>query len=470
MRKGKPITNPRDLMLPYQRRWVEDEARFKLAMWARQTGKGFSGAEEIVVDSLKNAKNMWVVGSAGERQALEFMEKVKQWTEAYDFVISGYREERDNPQALIKTAEIRWPNGSRILAIPANPATMRGYSANLLLDEFAFHEKPDDIWRAIYPSISNPLKQTFKLRIMTTPNGRANKFYDLWTKNPTYSKHKVTIHDAIAQGLPINVEELRAGLDDAEGWAQEYECEFIDTAAVLLPYELIATCESPESAETVGLEFYEAAARGKRELYAGLDFGRKRDLTVWWCAEKVGDVLWTREVLVLDKTPTPEQVEILRTRLAGVRRAALDYTGSGTGLGDYLVKEFGEYNPDQHRLGRVELCNFTAQLKADIFPKLRMKFEDRRVRIPVSRAIREDLHAVQRVTTPSGTVTYKAPHREDGHSDRCTGLALMIRAAATGGGRFAYSPVAPKGEDAGWGHEPEGLGERIGRSGKGILC
>jgi hypothetical protein len=28
-------------------------------------------------------------------------------------------------------------------------------SANLLLDEFAFHENPDAIWRSIYPSISN---------------------------------------------------------------------------------------------------------------------------------------------------------------------------------------------------------------------------------------------------------------------------------------------------------------------------
>jgi len=34
-----------------------------------------------------------------------------------------------------------------------------------LLDEFAFHEKPGEIWNAVYPIITNPLKGELKLRI-----------------------------------------------------------------------------------------------------------------------------------------------------------------------------------------------------------------------------------------------------------------------------------------------------------------
>jgi phage FluMu gp28-like protein len=185
LEKSALITQPRDVLLEYQLRWADDPSRFKIGLMARQTGKSFGGACEIVEDSLRSANNFWVVLSAGERQSLEFMEKVKQWSEAYSLAVTDYDETRDNPQALIKAAELRWSNGSRVLALPANPATARGYSANLFLDEFAFHEKPDEIWRAIYPSISNPLKRQFKLRIVSTANGKANKFYDLWSTIPT---------------------------------------------------------------------------------------------------------------------------------------------------------------------------------------------------------------------------------------------------------------------------------------------
>ena len=71
---------------------------------------------------------------------------------------------------------------------------------------------------------------------------------------------------------------------------------------------------------------------------------------------------------------------------------------------------------------------FTNTLKVELFSKLRMAFEKRSVRIPISRAVREDLHRVNRVTTPTGGITYRAPHSADGHSDRCTALALALRA------------------------------------------
>ena len=76
-----------DLLLPYGRRWVGDEARFKIGMWARQTGKSWHSALEAVRDCLAH-KTTWVCLSAGERQALEFMRKVKEWAEAMKFAIA----------------------------------------------------------------------------------------------------------------------------------------------------------------------------------------------------------------------------------------------------------------------------------------------------------------------------------------------------------------------------------------------
>ena len=439
------MKSPLDILMPYQRRWVDDRARFKVWLAARQIGKSMGMAAEAVRDCAATARDMWVVLSAGERQALEFMEKARRWAEAFKLATADYVEDRTASEALMRSAEIRWANGSRMIALPANPNTARGYSANLILDEFAFHEDPDRIWRGIYPSISNPLKGTFKLRIASTPNGKANKFFDLWDKDNGYSKHKTTIHDARAAGLPINIDELKAGLDDPEGWAQEFECEFLDGSNVLLPYELIALGESIEATEAGDPQL--VAAPGARVLFCGIDFGRQNDPTVCWTLEQVGDILWTREVLVLRGVDTPDQQAILRSRIAAARRTAFDYTGPGIGLGDHLVREFGEWDPADHHFGRVELCTFTTAFKREIFPHLRRRFEaPTRIRVPVSRAVREDLHAMQQVIT-AGQYNYWAPRSKEGHSDRCTALALAVR-AASGPTHVDIERIAPTGARA----------------------
>jgi phage FluMu gp28-like protein len=253
-----------------------------------------------------------------------------------------------------------------------------------------------------------------------------------------YSGHLVTVHDAVRDGLPLNIEQLRAGLDDAEIWAQEYECVPADVSAVLLPYELLATCESTEATTSIGEDYFTS---GNKPYVIGIDFGRSRDLTVAWTDELLGDVSHCREVVEMRDMPTPDQMDILRPRIRRARRVCLDYTGGGIGLGDLMVKEFGQYDPGKHLFGKIELCKFTNALKVEVFSKLRMAFEQRRVRIPVNRVVREDLHSMQRMVTTSGLITYRAPHTEDGHADRCTAKALAQRAAGCSSGPVAYELV-----------------------------
>lgn len=407
---------------------------------SRQVGKDFTSGEEGVRDSLQHElrgdKTTWMIAAPSERQSLESLEKWKEWSEAYKLAIADVIEEREGGQseALLKSATIQFSNGSRVLAVPGRPDTVRGFSANILMTEFAFFEDPDKTWRAILPSVTNPLRGgAKKVRLISTPNGQGNKFHDLWSKNygakdPKWSCHFVDIHTAVAQGLPVDIEELREALDDPEGWAQEFECRFLDSAAVLLPYEVIALCEAPEATETMPAEYWNSASPFPVDL--GIDFGRKRDLTCCWAAEQVADLQITKEVLCLHKMPTPDQVDVLRPRIRKARRVCLDYTGPGIGMGDYLVKEFGEWNPEQHQFGKVELVTMSNLIKVEIFSKVRMAFERRNHRIPVSRVIREDLHSVYRISTPSGGVTYRAPHSDDGHADRLTALALVTRAAS----------------------------------------
>lgn len=411
-----------EILMPYQKKWVEDKARFKIGLWSRQTGKSFATACESVLDcnaQPKGNSDLWVVLSAGERQALEWMEKAKKWTEAVKATVDSYEEIRDSANALMSRAEIRFANGARIVAIPANPDTARGYSANLVLDEFAIHEKPFDIWAAIYPSITNPLSGEKKLRIVSTPKGRGNKFADLWEHNEKYSKHKVTIEDAVRMGLPINLEELKAGVDDPDIWAQEYMCEFIDNTSVLLPYEMIGKCESESIKDD-----------GSSPLYVGMDIGRQKDLSVIVTAVKLGDVLAVIDVTELKRMPFNDQLDVLLSKCLAnrVRRVCIDSTGIGAMLAEEAMRKGG---------AKFEGVQFNVASKGEMYALMRRKFEERSIRIPVSRDLREDLHAVQRVVSTGGNVTYSAPRNADGHSDRASALALCVKAAASNSDAWA---------------------------------
>lgn len=95
----------------------------------------------------------------------------------------------------------------------------------------------------------------------------------------------------------------------------------------------------------------------------------------------------------------------------------------------------------------VEACTFTSALKSQIAGQLRVRMEDRRVRIPVDEKIRNDLHSVRRSYTTSGNVRLESPREGGSHADRFWAAALACCAAedtsgpieaVTGGGvRFA---------------------------------
>ena len=472
----------RDMLLGYQRRWSDDKSRFKIGMMARQTGKDHSSGDEGVGDcfahEMAGTKIDWLITAPSERQSLESFGKWRQWVEVYKLDIADMFETKiEGIGPDLKSSTMVFPNGSRVIAVPGRPDTVRGFSANVLATEFAFFEDPDATWRALYPSISNPMRGgEKKVRLISTPNGRGNKFEEIWTRNyqrtdaevarqsdsvippairekieaaieaapkragarlgikeaqMRWSCHRVDIYDAVREGLPVNIAELYIGMGDAEGWAQEFELAFLDAASVLLGYDVIALCEAAEATAAIPMEYWQTPSAFPVDL--GIDFGRKKDLTVCWAAESVGDLRVTKEVFTMQNTSTPNQVDALAPRIKKARRVAIDYTGPGVGMGDYLVKEFGEWNPKENKFGKVELVTMTGAKKVELFGGLVMKMQKGEFKVPRDRVIREDLHSMYRVVTPMGAVSYRAPHSADGHADRCNALALCRYASDFGG-------------------------------------
>ena len=448
--------DPRSLLLEYQDSYLRDGARYKAWLASRQVGKDFSSEGEAVVDCYSR-KTDWMVAAPSERQALDSLDQAKVWAEAFDLKINNYEEKREGAtsETLLKSAEVTFSNGSRIRAVPGRPDTVRGRSSNLLLTEFDFFENPMATWRAVLPSITNPLRGGEKrVRLVSTPNGIGGAMHKILEKPPGksgagWSKHVTNIYQAVLMGLPVNVAELKEMFDDPDGWLQEFCCRFLDSTNVLLPYDIIALAESFEATESwSGFD----GGHQNGGVFIGVDFGRTNDppltrpaarrLTVAWTLQRVGDILWTREVLVLDKVSSPDQQTILKDRIRAAARVCFDYTGPGIGLGDYLAREHGEWSPEKHKFGKMDLCTFTAGFKRLIFPRLRRCFESPvKLRVPVSTAIREDLHMMKQVIS-NGEYSYWSDRTKLGHSDRCTALALAVRAAGDGaaawrGGVFA---------------------------------
>jgi phage FluMu gp28-like protein len=441
-----PPENPKSQLLQYQFEYWHDASRFKAWLASRQVGKDFSSEGEASEDCQLQTRTTWMVAAPSERQSLDSLEQHKMWAEAFGLVVTDFEEKRDGSEALLKSAEIRYHNGSKCVAVPGRPDTVRGKSANILLTEFDFFDDPLSTWRAILPSITNPLRGgEKKVRIISTPNGKGRMMDKIFNEpakgKMTWSKHITTIHHAVLMGLPVDIEQIRAAMDDEEGFAQEFEVQFLDGSNVLLPYDIIALAESFDATEK--WDFLSTSSTTQQRTFLGIDFGRSNDPTVCWTLERVGDILWTREVLVLDNTPTPEQERILSARIAAANRVCFDYTGPGIGLGDYMVHTHGEWDPSKHKMGKVELCTFTTALKRELFPKLRRAFEaPTKLRIPVSRTIREDLHQMQQQIT-NGEYNYWSPRTKSGHSDRCTALALAVRAADGPTAAFSSSKVNP---------------------------
>lgn len=412
----------------FQQRWLADKARFKIGLMSRQIGKSFIVALEVVDDAIETGDD-WVLLSAGERQSKELMSKVKMHCQAYMTAAAEIQVDTfEAKDAKYTMLTITLPNGARIIGLPANPDTARGFSANVVLDEFAFHKDSDKIWAALYPTIS----RGFKIRIISTPQGLGNRFHRLCTGDNSWSKHVVDIYQAVADGVPHNIEELRKGIDDPDAWEQEFEVKFIDEASAWLTYEMIANCQS----DTVPKEILygdlndtvlEAIAKSiKGRPFGGLDIGRRRDLSVLDIEDQVGDVFWNRATIIFPKVRLTLQKEMLWKIMNIIRmeRICIDSTGMGLTIGEDTVDKYGAY--------RAEQIDFTNKIKHDMAVRTRNVFEDRRSRIALCQKLRDDLHSIKKTTTAAGNIRYDAERSDLGHADRFWAKSLALLASEEG--------------------------------------
>jgi phage FluMu gp28-like protein len=434
--------------LPYQRRWLADDAKIKISEKSRRIGMTYVQSWEDVQDIVLGRVPVVWFSSADESAAKEYIFYCSKWAKLLDIVARDLGEIVIDKDRDIKALTIEFANGGRINALSSNPKGFRSKGGKVVLDEFAWHDDQEGMWAAARPVIT----WGFPLRILSTHNGRTslyNRFIERIRRGELgWSLHTVNIYQAVADGLYDKIagrvtspeerdawiEEIHADCVDEDTWQQEYCCTPTDEASAFLPYDLIRSCEE-DTTLTADLQ----ALTG--DLYVGVDIGRRKDLTVCWVGELLGGVLYTRRIIVLERTPFREQREVLYELLRHpkLRRACIDATGLGMQLAEEAIDQFGRY--------RIEAVTFNGPVKEDLSYRLRSRMEDRRLVIPADTFVRDSFHAIRKTTSASGNVRFDAAANDlIGHADRYWAAALAVHAAdditsvpvriTTGGERF----------------------------------
>ncbi|MGB3393239.1 MAG: terminase family protein [Stenotrophomonas sp.] len=450
------------VFLPSQSKWINDRSRLKLAEKSRQIGWTWCSAYACVRrTSLKGAKLDQWVSSRDEMQARLFIDDCKLWADVLSLGARDFGEQvLDGKQT---SFDLSFANGRCIHSMSSNPDAQAGKRGGRVLDEFALHKDPRKLWAIAYPGIT----WGGSLEVFSTHRGSHNFFNQLIREvreggNPKgISLHRVTLEDALNEGLLYKLQEklpadderqamdeaeyfdfVKAGCVDEESFQQEYMCVPADDDVAFLEYDLIASCEYEQLVDW-------RQAEG-RELYLGVDIGRKKDLTVLWVVERLGDVLYTRHVECLANMPKPQQDAIIWPWIARCRRTCIDGTGLGIGWVDDARRRFGEY--------RVEGVTFTAKVKEELAYPLRGAMQDRKLRIPYDPTIRSDLRSVTKQTTAAGNIRFTAERTPDGHADRFWALALAVHAAATPAAPIEFQSIGQRTFATGGGYNLDGFG------------
>lgn len=460
-RRTRP-TFSKHALLPFQAAWCADESPLKIYEKSRRIGITRAEAWDATSRrfNLANplARDFWF-SSADESAAQEFIEYCADFARLFRASVKILTEVEVDEYGHKDTKLVIKAPHAKIVAMSSNPKRFRSKGGDACLDEFAFHDSPREMFAAV-----TPLRRWGgSIRVISTHNGEASQFQrmirgcqQILTElgqpispppriaykrlmaagerlkvSPVLSYHRTTVEDALGAGLLERINlvsgqsltrdeflaECRAECLDADHFGQEYMCQPSTDSNAWLTYEQIAACED----DIVGLDRRDNYAGG--ECVAGVDVGRSRDLTVLWICERVGDVWHTRLIQPLAKMALPDQQTVISSALRSVRlsRCAIDKTGIGLGLFEYLQRELG---------GVIEGYQFTEPSKHPLAVAIQRAFSDRAVRIPSDRVVREDLHKVRKVVTPGGGLRFVAERDKDGHADYFWALALAMYATA----------------------------------------
>ena len=314
--------SPRTL-LPYQSRWVADDSPLKVIEKSRRIGLSWCEAYDAVMHAADGSGNVYYQ-SYDKDMTRGFIDDCAEWAEVLEAGASAIGESLMDlgDRQTVQTFRIGLRSGKEIVSMTSAPRAFRskGRPGDVgIVDEAAFIDDLDEVLKAALAFLT----WGGMIRVLSTHNGEGSPFNalvrDIRDGRQPGSIHTVPFRLAIEEGLAKRVfsvtgrewspeaeAEWEAGIRKTYGHRGAEELDCIPSAGMgaWLTWAAIRAAEDDEAGDP------EKFTGGP--CFIGVDVARRRDLFVAVAVEKVGDVLWEREMQVRQGVPFAEQRAIVR--------------------------------------------------------------------------------------------------------------------------------------------------------------
>ena len=394
-----------DIFLPYQKKFFTNPAKRKIWVSSRQIGKSFCVAGILTFKALQKHNGLAICISVNSRSASEIISKCKQFAESVKVLSNN---------AITYTSSfdtIRFSNGSRIMSLPSTADSLRGWSAQcVVVDEAAFVWKLDDILQGLAPTLTRD--PDAELILTTTPAGKNGPFYEMYNNalnDPAWYVQHTTIHEAIADGLNVDLNSLHSLCPDPDVFAQEYECKFLSEYSSLIDLNLI--------------DYYDELPKETFTNYIGIDVGSTSDRTAMVTVKQAKDIAYLEDIVIMHKASYEDQLDMAKSlhNKNTYKSGYVDKTGIGSAFSEFVEKKV---------CSQIKGLQFTASNKTQMFENLRSRIFDHTLKInrKFKSMIELDFNNVQRIVNEAGQVKYEAGHNAQGHSDITSAIVLALQA------------------------------------------
>jgi len=197
----------------WQARALRSPARRQSWNACRQSGKSTTASLKTVAVALTEPGSLSLLVSPSQRQSGELFRRTLSYAKQAGAQIKSESALR---------CELH--SGSRIISLPGEEGTIRGYSGARLIVIDEASRVPDEIYTAVRPMMATV--RDAQMVCLSTPKGRRGWWWKEWTEGSGWERVSVPVTMCPRITPEFLQEELKSL--GAKAYAEEYELQFMD--------------------------------------------------------------------------------------------------------------------------------------------------------------------------------------------------------------------------------------------------